>query len=55
MPARCMPAGRKVRHHAPDSHDKILKLPPFVLSKNLILMAVVESGIKLPSAALLVN
>lgn len=41
MPVRCMPAGRKVRHHAPDSHDKILKLPPFVLSKNLTLMVVV--------------
>ena len=55
MPVRCMPAGRKVRHHAPDSHDKSLKLPPFVLSKNLTLMVVVEPGIKLPYAALLVN
>lgn len=41
MPARCMPAGRKTRHHAPDSHDKNLKLPPFVLSENLTLMVVV--------------
>ena len=55
MPARCMPAGRKTRHHAPDPHDKSLKLPPFVLSKNLTLMVVVEPGIKLPYAALLVN
>ena len=55
MPARYMLAGRKIRHHAPDSHDKSLKLPPFVLSKNLTLMVVVEPGIKLPSAALLAN
>lgn len=41
MPARCMLASRKTRHHAPDPHDKILKLPPFVLSKNLTLMVVV--------------
>ena len=40
MPARCMLASQKARHHAPDSHDKILKLPPFVLSKNLTLMVV---------------
>lgn len=45
----------KTRHHAPDSHDKSLKLPPFVLSKNLTSMVVVEPGIKLSYAALLVN
>lgn len=41
MPARCMSVSRKTRHHASDPHDKILKLPPFVLSKNLTLMVVV--------------